>query len=43
MASEGGDPAGAVELANGWLTASAELGLGTDDLDHIELVEVTLG
>ena len=42
MASEGFDPAAATELANGWLTASAELGLGTNNPDSIELVEVNL-
>jgi hypothetical protein len=43
MVAEGNDPTGAIELANSWLTASAELGLGTSDLDYIELAEVTLG
>jgi len=43
MASEGIDPAPAIDLANGWLTSSAELGLGTNDLDNIELVEINLG
>jgi hypothetical protein len=43
MAAEGNDPTGAVELANSWLAASAELGLGTGDLNHIGLTEVTLG
>ena len=43
MASEGYDPAAAMDLADGWLTNSAELGLGTNDSDYIELVEVTLG
>lgn len=43
MASEGIDPAPAADLADGWLTASAGLGLGTNDPDYIELAEVTLG
>jgi len=42
MASEGYDPAAATDLADGWLTNSAELGLGTNDPDSIELIEVTL-
>ncbi len=41
--SEGHDPKAATDLANPWLASAAELGLGTDDPDSIELVEVTLG
>jgi hypothetical protein len=43
MVSEGHDPAAATDLADGWLTKSAELGLGANDPDNIDLVEVTLG
>jgi uncharacterized protein (DUF362 family) len=42
MASEELDPTAATNLANTWLANGAELGLGTNDLDAIELVEVTL-
>ena len=42
IASAGIDPAPAIDLASGWLTSSAGLGLGTNDPDSIELVEVTL-
>jgi len=37
------DPTGCVEKADAWLTNGAELGLGTNDPDNIELVEVRLG
>ena len=43
LAAEGGNPAGATEQANAWLNASAELGLGVNNLDSIELMEVNLG
>ena len=43
LIAEGGSQAGATEQANAWLNASAELGLGVNDLDRIELVEVNLG
>jgi len=43
LAAEGGNPAGVTERANAWLNASAELGLGVNAPDSIELVEVNLG
>jgi uncharacterized Fe-S center protein len=43
LAAEGGDPAGATEQANAWLTASAELGLGVNNLDNIEWMDVQIG
>jgi len=43
MVSEGHDPAAALDLAAPWLESGAELGLGTNDLTSIELVEVNLG
>lgn len=43
MTSEGRNPEAATNLANAWLTNSAELGLGTNDPDSIELVEANLG
>ena len=43
MVSEGNNPTVAVDVANAWLAASAGLGLGTNDPDHIELVEANLG
>jgi hypothetical protein len=43
MASEGRNPEGARNRATPWLRNGAELGVGTDDLDHIDLVEITLG
>jgi len=42
MASEGDNPEIAARLANPWLENGAGLGLGINDLDSIELVEVTL-
>jgi uncharacterized Fe-S center protein len=43
MVSEGHDPAAALDLATPWLASAAELGLGTNNPDYIELVEVSLG
>jgi hypothetical protein len=43
MASEGRNPEGARNRATLWLRNGAELGVGTDDPDHIDLVEMTLG
>jgi hypothetical protein len=43
MRSEGLNPEGAERLASGWLANGAELGLGTNDPDDIELVEAFLG
>jgi len=41
--AEGHDPEAAIELANPWLADSAALGLGANDPDDMDLVEVTLG
>jgi uncharacterized protein (DUF362 family) len=41
--SEGFSPTPATSMANRWLENAVELGLGTNDPNHIELVEVTLG
>ncbi len=43
LAAEGGNPAGATEQATAWLNASAELGLGVNDMDDIEWMDVMLG
>ena len=43
LAAEGGNSAGVTERANAWLNASAELGLGVNNLDSIEWMEVLLG
>ena len=43
MTSEGLSAAGAVSRANQWLENGAELGVGTNDRENIELVEVVLG
>jgi len=43
LAAEGDNPAGVTERANAWLNASAELGLGVNNLDSIEWMEVLLG
>jgi len=43
LAAEGGNLAGVTAQANAWLNASAELGLGVNDLDRIEWVELNLG
>jgi hypothetical protein len=37
------NPAAATSMATPWLVSGAELGLGTNDLDSIDLVEITLG
>lgn len=37
---DGYDPAAAMGLADGWLTESIELGLGANDPDNKEIVEV---
>jgi hypothetical protein len=39
---DGGDPAAIINMATPCLESGAEVGLGTNDLDQIELVEVTL-
>jgi hypothetical protein len=38
-----GNPEAAMNLSNPWLENGAELGLGTNDPDNIESVEITLG
>lgn len=43
LTDNGGDPAVATSWANPWLENGAQLGLGTNDPDNIELVEVSLG
>jgi uncharacterized protein (DUF362 family) len=45
MMAEGNDSAvkSAAPLANAWLTNGAELGLGSNDPDNMELIEVNLG
>ncbi len=43
LAAEGRNPAVATASASLWLATSAELGLGTDRLEHVDLVEVNLG
>jgi uncharacterized protein (DUF362 family) len=42
-ASEGRNSKAVTSMANGWLENAVELGLGTNDPNHIELMEVTLG
>jgi len=42
LAAEGRDPAAATTPASRWLATCTELGLGTHDPQHIELVEVDL-
>ena len=42
MADEGRADQAATPLATRWLVSGAELGLGTDDLENVELVEVDL-
>jgi hypothetical protein len=42
LSTEGGNPTSAEKQANAWLEASAQLGLGTNDPAHMELVEVSL-
>ena len=43
MTSEGRNPERARNRATLWLRNGAELGVGTDDPDHIDLVKMTLG
>lgn len=43
MSELGRDPAAPTRLANRWLENGAELGLGTNDPDSMDLVEVSLG
>jgi hypothetical protein len=43
LSESGGYPSKAANQANPWLRAGAELGLGTNDMDHIELAEIGLG
>lgn len=43
IVSEGGNPVAATNRATLWLENAAKLGLGANDPDHMELVEVTLG
>lgn len=43
LAAEGRNPAAATTSASLWLATGAELGLGTDRPEHIQLVEVDLG
>ena len=43
LTAEGDNPASVTERATAWLNASAELGLGVNNLDSIELMEVNLG
>ena len=42
LTDDGGDPATATSWANPWLENGAELGLGTNDPDNMDLVEVSL-
>lgn len=42
LTDDGGNPAAATNQATPWLENGAELGLGTNGLDNIELVEVAL-
>jgi hypothetical protein len=42
MDAKGRNSAGAIELANRWLKHGTELGLGTNNLDDIDLVELDL-
>jgi len=43
MAAKGDDPGRATDQANAWLGESANLGLGTDDPENIDAVEVRVG
>jgi hypothetical protein len=43
LAKDGGNPTAMTEMAGPWLESGAELGLGTNDPDNIELVEVSAG
>jgi hypothetical protein len=42
MAAKGRDSAAAIDLANRWLEHGTKLGLGTNNLDDIDLVEIDL-
>jgi len=43
MDSDGRDPLSATELADPWLAESTKLGLGANDPDYIDLIEIDLG
>jgi len=43
LVAAGRDPTAATTAASRWLANGAELGLGTDDVENIDLVEVKLG
>lgn len=43
LTDDGGNPAAITGMATPCLESSAELGLGTNDPDNIDLVEVSLG
>ena len=43
MTSEGLSPETAIHLSDGWLANGAELGLGTNDLESINLMEQLVG
>jgi hypothetical protein len=43
ITSEGLNPERATHLATGWLTNGADIGLGVNDLNSIDLIEVNLG
>jgi hypothetical protein len=42
MASKGRDSAAAIDLTNRWLEHGTELGLGTNNMENIDLVEIDL-
>ena len=43
MTAKGDNPGRATDPAGTWLEESAHLGLGTDDVENIDLVEVRVG
>ena len=43
LTDSGGNPSPATHMATPWLESGAEVGLGTNDPDHIDVVEVNLG
>ena len=43
MTAKGDDPARATDQASTWLQESASLGLGTNDLENIDIVEIRVG